>query len=201
MSTMLPDFDARLAAWLDDEEETGLPEGNGTDDGLYLARPSDGALAAIKALAEAQSDEHADHPMEERIFPVVCRVIGKDLVDTMFSVPVGTRLACFLGALSDDATVEAVRVLGFEAPVTADPVDEPMEPDYATAPDTVDVPEDIEVVVTWLGDEDDDEPWPTFPSVTPRPAEGHGYGYVLAAATVATAGLLYLAWRTLRRAR
>lgn len=196
MIPMLPDFDARLSAWLDDEKATGLPEGNGTDDGLHLARPSIGSLAAMTALEEAQSEAHAGHPMEERMFPVVCRVIGTDMVDTLVSIPVGTRLACFLGALADDDTVEAVVVLGFEAPVTADPVDEPMEPDFATAPDGPDLEVD--------GDDDTDgiavdlaAYRSSGPSVTPRPAEGHGYGYVLAAA-LAGAGLLYLAWRRRR---
>lgn len=127
-------FDASIAAWLDDEAETGLPELDDKGQAVNRQGPSDGAKAADRAAADA--DSHPLCPKDTRDFAVLVAVYGQDGVKTIISVPPERTLKCVLGAFDRDEEVVAYQVLGFEPPTTFNPaVPEPEDDELSDATD------------------------------------------------------------------
>lgn len=184
MSRVIPDFDARLSAWLDDEKATGLLQGNGQD-GKYLARPSDGYLATERAYEEVSGIEHTVCPKDDRSGPLIVQVFGKDQVSTLVTIPLEKNARCVIGALQEDPEVLGVRVIGYEPPAGDDDEEEPEEPELTVTS------LDPEIVASWTG-----------PSATPRPLLDGGY-WTPARTTIAAALLagaaLFLYRRVTRR--
>lgn len=138
MSAMT-DFDAEIAAWLDDPKVTGLTDGPHAPAGAY------GAMD--RAITEADTHETCT-PEPFRAFDVVLRVYGTDGAWVVQAIPPGTNVSCVLRALTEDPDVSNVQMVGYRK------LDEPIGPDQqVTTENEVTVTSDVlDLRATWTKD-------------------------------------------------
>lgn len=109
--TNIPDFDARLAAYLDDPEAVGLKQGALGSESEYLNPPAVGYPAYRRAVDEANS--HETCPVDERKVSVIIAVVGQDRVETYQVLEPGVNVSCVLTALAQDPEVLAAQPVGW----------------------------------------------------------------------------------------
>lgn len=135
-------FEARLAAWLDD------PAAPTAGDKFSLK--ADGYDIAKRAIAEANS--HETCARDARKFTVLIGVAGADGEETVHEIPPETTLMCVLGALQRDPETAGMRVIG----ILKD--DEPEEDELPTGIKVTS--ENPDIAVSWtLPDDAEPEPW------------------------------------------
>jgi hypothetical protein len=100
--TNIPDFDARLAAFLDDPE-TGIKQ--------EPQAPAVGQPAYERAVAEANS--HETCPVDDRKVSIIIAVVGKDKEPTYQVLEPGVNVSCVLGALAKDPDVLGAQPVGW----------------------------------------------------------------------------------------
>jgi hypothetical protein len=104
MSTKDEQFDAALAAFLDDDEA-----------GLKETEVTHHAGVAFEAMerANAEADSHLLCGADDRDKGILVRVIGIDGISTYQVVPPERTFACVLGALQADDAVAVIQPIGW----------------------------------------------------------------------------------------